>query len=34
MKETFGHENVAARADQISIQLEQNITLINTIMPH
>ena len=30
LKETYGHDNVAARADQISIRLEENSALINT----
>lgn len=31
LKETFGHESVAARADQISIRLDQSSALINTV---
>ena len=30
LKETYGHDNVAARADQISVRLEENSALINT----
>ena len=30
LKETYGHDNVAARADQISVRLDENNALINT----